>query len=168
MQAFSQEELVRDYLMWNNKMKQPLSDTEYTLIWMSILYAVSGHTIASATLPYMIIGSYWDRLSDGQKQTLYTDIDEEIKKAENLDEEWLEKYSYDGKIWRCDESWYQFRALLDKTNRCKVHTLYQGEESDIDCFKYDDEYVPIERWVDYPFIKTYIEKKYIKKVEEIK
>lgn len=144
-------------------MKQPLSDTEYTLIWMSIRYAVNGRTIASATLPYMIIGGYWDRLSDGQKQYLYTDIDEEIKEAERQG-----KYSYGDKSWRCDESWYQFRALLDKTNRCKVHTLYQGEESDIDCFKYDDEYVPIERWVANPFIKTYIEKKCIKKVEEIK
>jgi hypothetical protein len=47
-----------------------LTYIEWTTLWMSIRYAMNRETIASSSLPEMIITNYYSRLSDNQKQSI--------------------------------------------------------------------------------------------------
>jgi hypothetical protein len=139
---------------------QPLTSIEYDTMWMAVRYASGRNTIASASLPYEIIESYWERLTDGQKLQLYNDINDEIEDCEKWEKN-------EGISLKCDEPWYQFRALLDNTNRYLV-TAKDGKKTEkITCFEYKDKFVPISEWIKNPYIFVYVAPECIIKSEKI-
>jgi len=49
---------------------------EWSLIFMSVRYAMGRESAASATLPADIVTNFWSRLSEGNKAILYRDLKE--------------------------------------------------------------------------------------------
>lgn len=57
---------------------KPLSEIEYETLWMAIRYAMGRQTIASASLPDMIIKHYGKRLSNYQKGLIVHDLENHL------------------------------------------------------------------------------------------
>lgn len=123
-------------------MKKKLTDFEWTLIWMSIRYAMNRQTIASATLPEQIIKNYYKYLTDQQKQSIIKDLKENFEEYGKFGDERV-----DNPIWL--KFWYS----LDKTKQFKVTDI---EDKEHIVFRVNDKLYPLEQYLKEPHTEIYL------------
>lgn len=75
-------------------MKKPLTQFEWTLLYMAVRYAMGRQSIASATLPAEIVENIWDRLSENQKGMLYCDLKAHYGKTKKLGKRTVRQIRY--------------------------------------------------------------------------
>jgi hypothetical protein len=123
------------------KNQVPLSEIEWTLIWMAIRYAMDRETIASATLPEMIIRAYYRRLSDGEKESTCRDLKEHFEQK--------------GKFGNPDidtRHWMKFWKCLETSS----HVNIKGADTEITCFQVGERYYPLSEYIRYPNFEIYL------------
>lgn len=128
----------------------PLSDLEQTLLWMAIRYAMNRQSIASATLPTDIISKWYPRLSEINKQQIVMDLKDNLKDFEG-------RAFGDPNIDR--PTWIKFMNALDEDCHIKVKLIDDTEEI---VFPYEDDYMPLRKYIENPYIHTFIPKENIK------
>lgn len=136
---------------------KPLSSVEWDTCWMAIRYAMNRQTIASATLPRVLLREYYDRWSGGQKKTIFSDL------RDNYDD-----YGCFGSKYIDNHEWMRFMLTLDPKAHCIV-TASDGENTEtVECIEFEGKYYPISgssRWWDGAGGGMYIAAEYIKSVK---
>lgn len=121
-----------------------LPDFEYNLLWMAIRYAMNRQTIASATLPADIITNYYNRLSSGQKFSIFQDLERNEKDLN------IEAFG-DKSIDR--PHWIKLMKCFDEKCHYKVKTT---DGDIIIIFEANDKYIPLEKYLQHPHQNWYI------------
>jgi hypothetical protein len=127
-----------------------LTDVEYTTCWMAIRYAMNRKTIASATLPEMLVKAFFNRLTEGQK----AQIVKELAKNEEECLEWSNGKSggfghididrpHWMKFWKALESETHWIALLSDNIQVRV-------------FEANGKVYPLDKYVTSPHQEIYI------------
>jgi len=125
-------------------MIQPLSDFEWNLLWMALRYALGRQSIACATLPDDIIINYYSRLTDQQKQQLSQEVKDYIERCERMNHP---PFSHER------EHWIKFMKALDVSQHFEVETTEWGT---VTCFEFDDYKIPLDKYIERPFILSFI------------
>lgn len=112
----------------------PLSDIEWTTLWMAIRYAMNGQTIASAMLPQDIVRTYYRRLTNAQKASIVTDLKQNEEDVLRISDGRQKAFGHP-EIDR--PHWLRFIAALDIENHFNV---LMNDGSIITCFQVGDRY----------------------------
>jgi hypothetical protein len=128
-------------VMKTKTIQNELTETEWTLIWMAIRYAMNRSTIASATLPEMIIRDYYGKLSKENKESICLDL------KGNFD-----KYGIFGNPTIDNKHWMKFLKCLDTESHTTVSRL--GKK--IVCFCVDDKFYPLFEYIARPHLEIYL------------
>lgn len=129
-----------------------LTEVEWTTCIMAIRYAMNGQTIATATLPQLLVEEYWNRWSDSQKKL----IAQELKN----NEQYLGDRAYgNSKIDR--PKWLKFRAACDRDSWFEVTDI---EGNDHTCFKVEGRIYPLDKYINQPHAEIYLPEEHIEKI----
>jgi hypothetical protein len=109
-------------------------------------------TIASVTLPMQIIKEYYYRLSDVQKKLLVRDLKEYLKELSKFGDEKIDH-----------PMWMKFLMALDVDSHREVD-LIDGTRCII--FEANDKIYPLHKYIENPYINTYLPDENIKKKEK--
>ena len=131
----------------NNK----LTEIEWDTCWMAIRYAMNRQTIASATLPEMLMKQYYHRWSDNQKDMILRDLKSNFKE---YGEDSFGNKNIDQPIW------LKFMNCLDKTKHFKVLLI---DDTEATLFESNEVYYPLDKYISNPSQNFYCPKENIKK-----
>lgn len=124
-----------------SRKERELSETEWTLIWMAIRYAMNRETISSATLPEQIIRAFYGRLTSLQKQAICKDLQENFERFEKFGNPKIDHRHW-MKFWKC----------LDTTSHIKV----KREGRDFLCFQVGEKFYPLFEYIAQPEREIYL------------
>lgn len=130
-----------------------LSDNEWTLIWSSMRYFMGRMTIVSATFPDIIIKDYFLRMSKHQKLMLYDDM-----------KSYLENNTFFGNKDIDDPRWQKFMSIMNEDAYVNVLGI---DNKKYLCFKANNRFYSIERYLNEPWSECYIDKESIKEITSI-
>ena len=121
-----------------------LNDIEYTTLWMAIRYAMNRQTIASATLPGLIIENYYHRLSDFMRIQILKDLQDNYK-----------EYGKFGNIDIDNLPWLKLMKSLDIDN---MKTLKLTDGNEYKCFyvEFNDRYYPLNEYISNPHREVFV------------
>jgi len=125
-----------------------LDEIDFNMLRMAILYACPRQTISCSMLPGEIIKNRYKLFSKEQIETILKDLNNHLDWCE---ENGIERVFGDRNI--DDKVWKKFMSFLDETNRFIV-TGTDGEK--YLTFLYDNIYYSVERYIEKPFIDSYI------------
>ena len=115
-------DIAGNYFNVYNMKTKPLTDCEWTTCWMAYRYSMNSQTIATSTLPGLLITTYWHRWSDNQKRMIARDLKSNEKEYSDRNK----KAFGDETIDR--PTWLKFMAACDIDNhytvRCKDGNEY--------------------------------------------
>jgi hypothetical protein len=131
--------------MFKSETQNPLSDIEWTTLWMAVRYAWDRETIAAVTLPEMIISNYYYRLSTMQKKALYDDL---FREFNIFGDDIYNKGALNKK------SWLKFFMAIGGSETQTVVTDVTGKEHN--GFYVDDRFYPLESYLQKPYGETYL------------
>lgn len=134
----------------NSYPKNPLNDIEWTTLWMSIRYACGRQTISSATLPQLIVKSYWHRMTELQKKQIYDDLKREY---DNYGENAFGSPTIDKPVW------LKFMEAMNEKNR-KIAVATDGNNHEV--FYINEKYYPLDSYVETPHQEIYLPEENIK------
>jgi len=118
-----------------------LSDFEWTLLCMAMRYAMNRQTIASATLPEDIMRNFYKRLTNGQKQQLVRELQDNEEDMQRMG------YSAFGHKDIDRPHWVKFWKCLDESCHYEVE-LTDGTK--IKVFEANGQIVPLEKYIEEP------------------
>lgn len=115
----------------------PLSDIEWTTLWMACRYAYTRQTIASTTLPREIIMEYYYRMTEQQRRQLAEDITRELD------------------TWgsQIENSWKKFAVAMNSDNHYSVTAIDGSHHT---CFRFNDRVFPLKSYLANPSVDTFI------------
>ncbi len=122
---------------------EPLSSFERLLMWFSIRYAIGRTSIASQCLPYDLIEHYYPRISQEDRDALSKDIERELETLTTL----YNAKESDLEVWRIFA-----HALGSKYH----HNILATDGKNYLCFKFNNEFYPLQRYLEHPSIKCVI------------
>lgn len=134
----------------NNLKLSPLSEIEWTTLWMAIRYAMNRQTIASATLPEDVIKAYYHRLSEGQRKSIVRDLADNEEMFSRMD-----GHSAFGSPTIDRPHWLRFWYALDDNRHYQVK-LTNGEE--ITVFDLEGEIIPLQKYIEEPHRNWFVPK----------
>lgn len=133
----------------------PLTDIEWTTCWMALRYAVNRQTIAASMLPTQVVRAYYNRMTYLQKHQIV----EDLKRQNQM---WGDKAFGDPKIDK--NTWLKFwKAMQTDSHR----NIYLKDGSVHKSFCFNGTWFPLKQYIASPFIDTYIQKQFIKKIQYI-
>ena len=97
----------------------PLSDIEWTLLYMAVRYAMNRQSIASATLPHDVARHYYWRMDANQRKMMYRDL------KENLDRYGMAAF---GSPSIDRPTWIKLMNALNEDDHFAVRHKQTGEE----------------------------------------
>lgn len=134
----------------------PLTDIEWTTLWMAMRYAMGRETIAASTLPGEIAQVYYHRLTEQQRRQLVEEIDRH-------EEEYARYHGESSRVFGDPvidaPHWRRFRAALD-TERHQVLSLPSIEGS-ITAFECDGDFYSLHLYLRNPLAATTVRKEFV-------
>lgn len=127
-----------------------LTDLEWTTCWMAIRYAMNRQTIAASTLPEDIIKAYYHKFTDGQKEIILRDLEENDENEDGFG---------DPKVDR--PTWLKFWGALNKDVHYEVD-LIDGTKGVV-VFEVNGRLYPLEQYIGAPHAEIYVPREAIKK-----
>lgn len=128
----------------------PLSDLEWTMLWMSLRYAVGRETIAAATLPGDILQAYYWRLNASQRAGIVQELNRHEEECIRCNGESNRAFGHPA-IDR--PHWLRFRAAMDAPNHFPVE-LTDGQT--VTVFEVDGRKYPLNEYIASPQCPLYI------------
>lgn len=139
-----------------NRRPVPLTDTEWTLIWMAMRYAMGRETIATSSLPGEIAQAHYHQLSELQRRQLVAEMDRH--EEEHIRYHGNGERAFGDPVMDAPQ-WKLFRAALD-TEKHQVLSV-PGVEGSITAFEYNGDFYPLHLYLRNPLVVTTIRKEFV-------
>lgn len=122
----------------------------WNMVWASVRYFVGRDSILAVSFPCDIVLNIVSKLDDHQRMVLKEEIEDRIKTIALVNTP-TNNVSKDA-----DSSlkeWKKLIAYLDTDNR---YNLYGSDTEVFECFKYNDQYVPIHIYLTNPLVSVHM------------
>ena len=138
---------VNGELSWEEY--ETLDELDFKMIRMAILYACPRMSIASATLPLEIIQNRYKLFTNEHKQTIITDLNRYLDYVSESGQRAREfsNSTHDDKLWK------KFLSFLDENTHYEV---IGSDDKSYKTFLVDDIHYSFERYIENPWIDSYI------------
>ncbi len=123
-------------------MSKHLSDIEFKMIWMSLLWSYGKESIVCQALPLDIVKHYYHRLTDQQCYAIISSV------HQNHEVDILPVYQFDLPLW------YKFFSALDRKQHSTTHTI---DGNFFITFDANGRVYPLEEYVSNPYDEIYID-----------
>jgi len=134
--------------------EKKLSNTHEIMLWASVRYFIGRSSIVSTTFPSDIVSDILPNMNDAQKEMLH----DEIKRCiENVRDHLT--FSTDLDLWE------KLMNYLDINNKYEIITK---EDDKVECFKWNDKYVPYDIYLKNSSLDSYVNPDMIKLITYLK